>query len=212
MVVGMLKGKRNPRLFISDSDRNQAPLINVVRLYCDYRILLVVKNLRRKYSERKIANKSQKMKHGNRKNLYLKILSWNSGHTFLINQMNEIKWLIQDEAPHILFVSESNLKRSHDRDQVEIDGYSLHTTKMIRNPDLQVSRIVAYVKDGIIVRRRYDLESDEFSAIWMEAGLPRERKYLVCRVYREWAHLKADECSNENSGSLQEQERPGDFS
>ena len=122
-----------------------------------------------------------KMKHGNRKNLYLKILSWNSGHTFLINQMNEIKWLLQDEAPHILFVSESNLKRSHDRDQVEIDGYSLHTTKMIRNADLQVSRIVAYVKDGIIVRRRYDLETDEFSAI-LDGGWPPQGE----KIFSVW--------------------------
>ena len=202
-----MNGKRNPRI-VHESNPYENQMKNLyVKLYCEYCIFCVVKNSRRKYSERKAANKSQKMKHGNRRNLDLKILSWNSGHTFLVNQINEVKWLLQDETPHILFISESNLKRSHDRDQVEIEGYSLHTSKMIRNPDAQVSRIVAYVKDGIIVRRRDDLESEEVSAIWMEAGLHRERKYLVCGVYREWAHLKTDGCLNENSGSLQEQER-----
>ena len=93
--------------------------------------------------------------------------------------MNEVKWLLQDKAPHILFISESNLRREHDRDAVEIDGYSLLTTKMIRCPEKKVSRI----KDGLIIKRREDLESEEFSAIWLEVGLPRKQKFLVCEFY-----------------------------
>ena len=78
---------------------------------------------------------------------------------------------------------------------------------MIRCPDKEVSRIVAYVKDGIIIRRREDLESEDFSAIWMEAGLPREKKFLVCGVYREWAYLSTDGHSNDYSSSVIDQER-----
>ena len=66
--------------------------------------------------------------------------------------------------------------RSNDRAQVEVDGYTLHTTKMIRSPERQVSRLVAYVKDGIIVKRREDLETDDVSSIWMEVGIPKEKK------------------------------------
>ena len=206
MIACLMRVKRSPHIFIFDHDDQWERNIHI-RVYCDYHILCVVKKIRRKSSERKKANKYQKSIYGNRKNKEMKILSWNSGHTYLINQINEIKWLIQDKSPHILFVYESNLRRSHDIEQVKIEGYSLHTSKMIRNPDIQVSRIVAYVKDGIVVRRRDDLESDEISAIWMEAGLPQERKYLVCGVYREWAHLKTDGCLNYNSGSLTEQEK-----
>ena len=109
-----------------------------------------------------------------------------------------------------MFISESNLRRSHDRAKVEIEGYTLHTTSMIRCPERQVSRIVAYIKDGIIIRRRDDLESDKISAIWIEAGLPREKKFLICGLYREWAYLKTDGCQNDESGTIQEQEKRWD--
>jgi len=125
--------------------------------------------------------------------------------------MNEIKWQLQEKALHILFVSESNLKRSHDRSMVDIDGYSFHTAKMIRSPEKQVSRLVAYVREGIIVRRREDLESDEISAICMEAGLPKEKKFLICGLYREWARLKTDGYPINESGTIQEQEKRWDI-
>ena len=41
----------------------------------------------------------------------------------------------------------------------------------------------------------------------MEVGLPKQRKFLVCGVYREWAHLKVDGGPNDDSGSAIEQER-----
>ena len=161
---------------------------------------------RRKKSERKKLNKKWKSIYGNRRTEELSIISWNAGATYLMNQMNEVKWLLDEFNPHILFLPESNLLRSHDRDKVEIEGYTLHTSLMIRNADRQTSRIVAYVKEGIIVRRREDLELDDFSSIWLEAGLPRQKKFLVCGVYREWAHLKRGEETEEDSGSRQEQE------
>ena len=55
------------------------------------------------------------------------------------------------EEPHVSFVSESNLRRAHDGALVDIDGYSLHTSCMMSSPEKEVSRIVAYIKDGIIV-------------------------------------------------------------
>ena len=31
--------------------------------------------------------------------------------------------------------------------------------------------------------------NDTISSIWMELGLPRQKKILVCQVYREWQYL-----------------------
>ena len=104
-------------------------------------------------------------------------------------------------------MSESNLRRSHDKSLIDIDGYSLHTTSMIRNPERQVSRLVAYVKEGIVVKRREEFEKEDFSSIGMEVGLPKQRKFLICGVYREWAHLRTDGGFNEDTGSTIEQER-----
>ena len=32
--------------------------------------------------------------------------------------------------------------------------------------------------------------NDTFSSIWLEVGLPRKKKILVCNVYREWQYLR----------------------
>ena len=60
---------------------------------------------------------------------------------------------------------------------------------MIRCPEKKVSRIVAYIKDGLITKRRDDLESEDFSANWLEVGLPHRKKFLLCGVYRESGHI-----------------------
>jgi hypothetical protein len=36
---------------------------------------------------------------------------------------------------------------------------------------------------------RDDLMDDSFSSIWLELGLPRKKKFLVCQLYREWQYL-----------------------
>ena len=117
-----------------------------------------------------------------------------------------MKWLIQDKDPHILFIRESNIWRSHDKEHVEIEGYSLHTKKMIRCPDRRVSRRVAYIKDGIVTWSRDDLEIEDFCSIWMEVGLPREKKFLLCGVYHEWAHLKLHGKTDDSHGNKKHQE------
>ena len=168
---------------------------------------LWLRNLKgdRKRSRRKIRNREKRAENGNGRNSF-SILSWNSGSTHLQNQMNEIKALVQDKKPHVLFIQESNLWRHHNREGVELDGYDLFTSKMISNPDRKVSRIVAYVMDGIIARRREDLELEHFSAIWLEVGLPHQRKFLVAGVYREWAHLQSDNQVGVQQGTKQDQE------
>ena len=160
---------------------------------------------RRKISERRRMNRRQRAMFGNQSQ-EMKIVSWNTGHSHLKNQMQEVRWLVEEQKPHIMFLSESNLWRNHDKDLVEIDGYETHTTKMIRNPDRQVSRLVAFVKEGIIARRRDDLEIEDMSSIWIEVGLPHQKKFLLCGVYREWAHLRLDGETGNEQGSKSDQE------
>ena len=67
--------------------------------------------------------------------------------------------------------------------------YELITAKTMENPRLQYSRVVVYKHSSIVSKVRTDLMSDEFSSIWIECGLPRKRKFLVCNLYREWQYL-----------------------
>ena len=98
--------------------------------------------------------------------------------------------IAQIHHPHILGLSEANLFKHHDISNVQIPEYTLHTCPTISNTELNVSRVVVYTHSSLIVKIRQDLMIDSFSAIWLEVGLPKRRKILVCNIYREWRYLK----------------------
>ena len=119
----------------------------------------------------------------------IKLLAWNKGSSLLQNKHNEVEAIIAGHQPHVLGLSEANLRSDVDLSLVQHENYQLHTAPTISNPDLAISRVVVYTHSSLIVKRRPDLEKDTISAIWLEVGLPRKRKILVANIYREWKHL-----------------------
>ena len=69
-----------------------------------------------------------------------------------------------------------------------------------------MSRVLCYKHQSLVGTEREDLMSDQFSSIWMEIGLPRKKKFLVCQLYREWRYLGQQD-GGEFSHSIQEQLR-----
>ena len=111
--------------------------------------------------------------------------------------MNQLELAVADHHPHILGISESNFKKGHDIDDVQLADYELFLSKTFENQDLAISRVVAYKHQSLVGGLREDLMSDTFSSIWMEIGLPRKKKILVCQLYREWQNLgQPDSVSN----------------
>ena len=96
---------------------------------------MVLDNVCRKKSERKLRNKTKHAKTGN-KTSALKVDSWNSGHAQLVKQMNEVKALIQDRRPHVFVIEEANFWAWQKKEE----DYKVHTTKMLENPLRQCSR------------------------------------------------------------------------
>ena len=99
-------------------------------------------------------------------------------------------------------LSESNLRADHDLTNVQYKDYDLHTALSLHNHQLKVSRVVVYTHKSLVVKRRTDLENDTISSIWLEIGLPRKRKILMCHAYREWKYLYQ---ADNTSGSIQAQ-------
>ena len=120
--------------------------------------------------------------------------------------MHEIEQVVSDHHPHLLGISESNHKRVHDIEDVQLQEYDLILSKTIDNDQLEVSRVVCYKHQSLVGKVREDLMSDEFSSIWLEIGLPRKKKFLVCQLYREWRYLGQPD-RGEHSHSIQEQLR-----
>ena len=127
--------------------------------------------------------------YGNKRQHGIKLLHWNKGSSHLENKKDEIETLIDKYKPHILGLSEANLHSHHDLNNVQYPDYTLHTCPTINNPQLKVSRVVVYTHSSLVVKLRPDLMNNSISAIWLEVGLPRKSKILVCNVYREWQYL-----------------------
>ena len=104
--------------------------------------------------------------------------------------------LIGGYRPHILGISESSFKNSHDKSDVLIDDYNVFFSKTLENANLNVSRVSVFTHKDLIVKERADLMNDTFSSIWLEIGLPRHKKILVCNLYRDWQYLSQDSDSS----------------
>ena len=126
---------------------------------------------------------------GNKSNKGIKLSHWNAGSAFLENKVNEIETLISGHHPHLLGISEANLRKDHNIGNCMIEDYELITSKTMNNLNLQVSRVVVYKHTSVVAKVREDLMSDKFSSIWLEVGFPGRTKMLVCNLYRDWQIL-----------------------
>ena len=126
------------------------------------------------YISKKYRNFLARMLHGNRsqRGHGIKLIHWNKGPAFLYNKHQEVEIVVANHRPHVLGLSEANLKLGHDLSQVQHQDYNLHTCDTIANPELGISRIVVYSHKSLVVKRRRDLEDNTISAIWLEIGLP----------------------------------------
>ena len=150
-----------------------------------------------------VTNFQARYVHGNKNKNGIKISHWNKGSSYLINKMPEIRTIIGQHHPHILGLSEANLYSVHDQGLVALTDYNIHLCPTIKNPSLNISRVVVYTHKDLVVKLRSDLMSDWYSSIWLEVGLPRQRKFLVCQTYREWQYT--NQHGNKTSSTVPEQ-------
>ena len=130
--------------------------------------------------------------YGNRRSNGIKMAHINLGSGFLVNQMNNIESIIGGYKSHILGVSESNFRTAHEKSDATLEEYTTYFSKTLENENLGVSRITVFAHKDLIIKDRPDLMNDIFSSIWLELGLPRKKKILVCNLYRDWQYLDQD--------------------
>ena len=134
-------------------------------------------------------NRLVKATNGNRDSKGIRLAHWNPGSAHLRNKMDTLELVVADHQPHLLGISEANFKKVHDVEDVQLQDYELFFSKTLENNDLAISRVVCYKHNSLVGGVRADLMCDNFSSIWMEIGLPRKRKFLVCQLYREWQYI-----------------------
>ena len=139
-----------------------------------------------------------KYTYGNRRSNGIKLCQWNAGAGYLSSKQAELNNIIGGYRPHVFGVTESCFKKGQDLEDVQIQDYDLYFANTIDNPCLNVSRASVYVHRDLNCKVRNDLMNDKFSSIWLELGKPRQRKILVCIVYREWQYLNQPDKSSLN--------------
>ena len=145
-----------------------------------------------------------KITNGNRRSNGIKICQWNAGGGFLSSKQPELHNIVAGYRPHVLGVTESSFKKIHEKEDVEIQDYNLFFSSTLNNPNLAISRACVYVHKDLKVKVRDDLMNDKFSSVWLELGKPRQKKLLVCIVYREWQYVnQPDESSRSVASQLE---------
>ena len=102
----------------------------------------------------------------------------------LYKKMVEVKNLVQQEKPHILGLSECELrKRNHDLNFLKIPGYEL---LLPRSWDVYgKARVVVYIKKSLEYEHLLQLEHEDIQSIWVRAGFKNTKKIYFSHQYRE---------------------------
>ena len=93
----------------------------------------------------------------------------------LFNKVSEVKNLILQEKPHILGISEAELrKQSHQISKLKVPGYDLLLPKSWDT--VGKARLVVYIKKTLDYEQLGDLEHGDVQSIWLRAGFKNTTK------------------------------------
>ena len=126
-------------------------------------------------------NFKAKLMHGNTtrgiKNIHINIRS-------LFNKTAEIRKLVKEEKPHILGISEAELRKPvHNLERLKVPGYELLLPKSWEGSGK--ARLVVYVKKTMEYEQVLDLEHQNVQSIWIRAGFKNASKIYFSHQYRE---------------------------
>ena len=126
------------------------------------------------------SNYQARMLHGNIKkgiiNMHVNIRS-------IYNKMSEVKNLLKKENPHILGISEAELKKNHDINTLKVPGYDF-----LLPPSWEVygkARVVVYIKKSLHYEIVPILQNPEVQTVWFRAGFKNKKKIYFSHQYRE---------------------------
>lgn len=102
-----------------------------------------------------------------------------------MTKFDELKCLLRDQANrnlHILGISETKLKDNKMTNAFKIDGFQKPFRK--DNHLNGGGGLMVYVRNGINVKRREDLEINDISCIWLEVMQEKGKPFLIGNIYR----------------------------
>ena len=113
------------------------------------------------------------------KNFHLNIRS-------LVNKISEVKSIAKEHNPHILGISEAELRNignRFDQKKLKIPGYNLLFPKSWTVHGY--ARVVVYVKSCLQYQQVHELEGDTVQSVWLKGGHKNSKQIYFCHSYRE---------------------------
>ena len=140
----------------------------------------------------KTVKKSQST--SNKNNLTFTVCHWNCA-SGITNKLDDIKNAICELKPTVIYISEADRKSQHDDKLIQIQGYKLHNAASLEKHGK--SRIIAYTKDGVNLRRRLDLESPDTEMIIFDKQIQNSTdEDRIIGLYRPFTGPNGDKSSN----------------
>ena len=137
-------------------------------------------------SKKQTNNFKAKYKHGNKQTVKRGIKSMHLNIRSLRNKLFEIKNVIKEHGPHILGLSEAQLKNNggqYDENELKIPGYSILFPKSWASHGF--ARVLVYVKNTVEYEQVRELEDDLVQSVWLKASFKGQKKIFFCHCYRE---------------------------
>ena len=92
--------------------------------------------------------------------------------------------------PHIISLCEANIEKTiNNTPNCTYIDYKIEHTKMSNTTNN--SRNAILIKNNLVYTRRYDLEDDTTSTVWIELRIPEGKNILISSIYRQWKLPKA---------------------
>ena len=100
-------------------------------------------------------------------------------------KITEIKKVIEDENPEILFLQETEQKDVDEKCLPRFDEYITYCPKKMTPK----TRILCLIKEDLNHKIRTDLMKESCSSIWVECATETGQKTIIGGYYREWDDL-----------------------
>ena len=103
----------------------------------------------------------------------------------LKNKVYEIKNIIKEQNPHILGLSECELRKDHNFDikKLKVPGYNLLLPKSWDTAGF--ARVAVYVKKSLHYTQIHELEDEVVQSVWLRGGFKNSKQIYFCHAYRE---------------------------
>ena len=102
------------------------------------------------------------------------------------NKVFEIKNIVKEHSPHILGLSECELKKVggfFDESKLKVPGYTLLFPKSWNCHGF--ARVLVYVKKNLEFEQVAELEDNLAQSVWIKASFKGSKKVFFCHLYRE---------------------------